>query len=323
MPALRPVLVAALLATCTAGRAMADVPVSTASPDEARRTALYREGVDLANAGRWDEAVKRFREVVAIRSAPPALFTLAEAEEHLGELATAEHTYERALTEAQAAGATDVAGAARDALSSIEPRVPRLVIVLAQPVDNATATVDGAPAPMGEAVKVNPGERHVVVVAPGRHAFQSSISLTAGQSLSVTAHLRSDDAPSRPPPDSGPPAAVPSAFPTLPLILGGGGLVVGVVGIGLGLAGQSRYSDANSNCTGGVCSRQSDVDNGNAGRTEVMVGTVLAGVGAAAVAGAVVWWLAGRSSSPTSSTGVRVTVSPLRDGAGASVFGSF
>ena len=335
MPAMRPLLVAALLATATAGRAMADVPAgggasSGASADEARRTALYREGVDLANAGKWGEAVKRFRAVVAIRSAPPALFTLAQAEEHTGELATAERTYERALTEAQAAHTADVAEAAREALSSIEPRVPRLVIMLAQPVDGATATLDGAPVAVGEPVKVNPGERHVVVSAPGRRAFQSSISLTAGQSVGVTAQLESEKTKTVTPPPPPPPpppgdlaAQTPAPFPFGPVIVGAAGVLTGAIGAVIRVAGQSRYDSANGQCVSWVCSQPSVVDDGNSGRTEIIVGTVVIGVGAAAVVGAVVWWLVGRPSTQTVGSGVRVTLSPLRDGAGAWVVGRF
>jgi hypothetical protein len=310
MPAMRPLLVAALLATAMAaamvGHAMAGGPAgSGAGPDEARRTALYREGVDLANAGKWGDAVKRFREVVAIRSAPPALFTLAQAEEHTGELATAERTYERALTEAQAAHTADVAEAARDALSSIEPRVPRLVIMLAKPVDGATATLDGAPVAIGEPVKVNPGERHVVVSAPGRRAFQSSISLTAGQSVGVTAQLESDGTKVVTPTATATASATPTAtadhaaetrapFPYGPVLVGAAGVLTGAIGAVVRVDGQSRYDNANGKCPNWSCPQQSVVDEGNAGRTEIIAGTVVIGVGVAAVVGAVVWWRVAR-----------------------------
>ena len=51
------------------------------TPDrEAERTALYEEGVKLAEASHWPEAVERFQRVVAIRSAPRVRFTLGEAQ---------------------------------------------------------------------------------------------------------------------------------------------------------------------------------------------------------------------------------------------------
>ena len=43
---------------------------------EQERTALYKEGVALAEAGRWAEALTKFEGVVAIRSAPRALIAL-------------------------------------------------------------------------------------------------------------------------------------------------------------------------------------------------------------------------------------------------------
>src|SRR5450631_3529256 len=77
-------------------------PSAVASGDpEARRSALYRDGVSFADAGRWEEAVAKFREVVAIRSAPPALFTLGQAEEHVGRYVSAKRAYAKAQSDAQ------------------------------------------------------------------------------------------------------------------------------------------------------------------------------------------------------------------------------
>ena len=83
-----------------------------AFPDRAKeqeRTSLYREGVSLAEAGRWDEELKRFERVVAIRSAPPALVALATAQEKTDKLASAKRTFLRAEADARAAGDADLA----------------------------------------------------------------------------------------------------------------------------------------------------------------------------------------------------------------------
>ena len=66
-------------------------PPSTDSREE-ERTALYREGVALAEAGKWHEALEKFQAVVAIRSAPAALIALATAQENSGKLAHAART---------------------------------------------------------------------------------------------------------------------------------------------------------------------------------------------------------------------------------------
>jgi hypothetical protein len=322
----------ALSPTLSPAVAYAQTPPPAGSEDQ--RAILYKEGVDLANAGHWDEAVKRFRQVVAIRSAPPALFTLGQAEEHLGELATAERTYERALTDARSAGASDVADAAQKALSAVEPRVPRVVMKLAKSVDGATATIDGAAVTFGEPKKVNPGSHAVAAQAPGRRSFEARIRLTEGQSIDVPVALE----PEAPAPSVVPPAAAPEqgpapsppppapgaarSFPVGPVILGGAGLIAGVVGVVVRLGGQSSYDNANNQCTPG-CPNQQVVDDGNSARSQMLLGTVVLGVGIAAVVGAGVWWAVTPSHPSSASAKAGFGLVPTRDGARASFVGTF
>jgi hypothetical protein len=298
---------------CPPARALADEP-------EARRSALYREGVELANQGQWAEAVERFREVVVIRAAPPALYTLAQAEEHIGRLASAARHYENALAKARAAGVSDVADAAARALSAIEPRVPRLVIWVASGVDHATAAIDGVAAPVGEAVKVDAGDRVVVVSAAGRKPLEWIVRIAEGQSLEVQAALEPTSSPGV---DSSPQRVVPGAVPIVPLVLGAAG--VGAVGAGLAVrvAGQSRYDTASARCVDGVCASQSDVDTGNAGRTQIIWGTVVLSAGASALAAAAVLWFVMPRGASGDQASVRLSVLPSRDGAGAALSGRF
>ena len=334
------VLAAALLA---GHAALAEPARPSGAQAEGRRAALYREGVALAKAGNWEEAVERFRQVVAIRSAPPALFTLAQAEEHLGHLSLAEHAYDRALTEARASGASDVAAAAQQALSAIESRVPRILIKLPRPVASATASLDGASSPIGEPVKVDPGDHHVVVSAPRKRPFQLAVRLTEGQSLDVDATL--DDNPSAPvaPPaaPSAPPepalaaaGAAPSSspsmssmssmFPVGPVILGGAGVVAGVVGLIVRLRGQAMYDAANAHCTAGVCSNPTDVDAAGSGRTQIVTGTVVLGGGLAAIVGAGVWWaLLPPKRQRVDAPSVNLGIGPTGDGVRGVLSGEF
>lgn len=306
---------------------------------EAERTALYNEGMTLANAGRWDEAVVRFRQVVAIRSAPPALFTLAQAEEHVGRLATAQRAYESALRDARASGNTTVAEAAATALTAIEPRVPRIVVRLAAPpASGASATIDGANVALDEPTWIDPGEHVVAVRAPDRRPFESRVSVTPGATSEVSVRLEPvADAPGALPapaqpaataspaaPPATPPAESPAAeAPGLetpaaspapaklragPLLLAGGGVVAAVVGLVVRLQAQSSYDDASSHCGPAGCPSQALVDQGNSARTNMVVGTIVLGVGAVAVASAGVWWL---------------TATPTRDGASATLTARF
>jgi hypothetical protein len=276
---------------------------------ERERTTAYAEGVALANAGRWEEAEKRFRRVVAIRAAPPALFTLGQAEEHTGELASAERTYDAALVGARAAGNTEVAEACRRALAAIGPRVPRVVVRLASPAPGAAVTIDGVSVASDQATKLDAGEHVVAAQAPGRKPFQTRAKVAPGQSLEVTIQLDPLAAPPPPAgpeaPSSAPPAEARSRLPLGPLVLGGAGVVATIAGIVVRFAGQSSYDSASGQCGSGGCPQQSTVDAGNGARTQMLVGTIVAGVGIAAVAGAGAWWWSVGTSS--GSAGATVT----------------
>ncbi len=332
---------AALVCAALAGASLctprnAGAPAA-ASADEERRAALYREGVDLANGGRWEEAVKKFREVVAIRSAPPALFTLAQAEEHVGQLATAERTYERALVDARTSGATDVASAAQKSLAAIEPRVPRVIVRLAAPTPGASVTLDAGPVKLGEPTKVDPGDHAIAGRAPGKQPFDTKVHLAEGQSLDVAVVLEAIPPPPPPPPAPAPtpPPAPPPApetkettssghFPVGPVILGGAGIAAGVVGLVVRLTGQSSYDSASAQCGPAGCPTQQAVDDGNSARTQILVGTVVLGVGVAAVVGAGVWWaLTPRPPAGETSAGVSFGVAPEIGGARAGLGGRF
>jgi hypothetical protein len=274
---------------------------------ERERKAAYSEGVALANAGRWEEAEKRFLRVVAIRSAPPALFTLGQAQEHTGRLASAERTYDSAFNAARAAGNTQVAEASRRALGAIDPRVPRLVVRLASPVPGASATVDGASVEFDQPTKVDPGAHVVAARATDRKPFETRAKLGPGQNVEVTVELEPLLAP--PAPAAASPAVAQAAEPTSepaptdaheeprsasklgPLFLGGAGAALALAGVVVRFAGQSSYDSASGQCGPAGCPSQSIVDEGNGARTQMLVGTILAGVGVAALAGAGVWWL--------------------------------
>src|SRR3954470_13906557 len=106
---LRAMSASALLALTLANHATAQTSVGSSATDrEQERTVLYREGVALAEAGRWADALAKFERVVAIRSAPRALMALGTAKEKAGKWIRAKHTYETTLADAKAAAEADL-----------------------------------------------------------------------------------------------------------------------------------------------------------------------------------------------------------------------
>src|SRR5678815_4359361 len=121
-------------------------PALAQAPDEAvekERTDLYKAGVALAEAGQGGEALDKFQRVVAMRSAPRALLALASAEEHVGRLVSAKRTYVKARDDARAEKDEALAGKADAALAALDPRIPRLALLLPAGAEGAEARLEG------------------------------------------------------------------------------------------------------------------------------------------------------------------------------------
>ena len=176
-----------------------------ATADDAQRTELYREASRFASAGRWAEAKERLRAVIAIRPSPKVYFSLAQAEEQLGQLASAQADYARSLEGAATEGKGDVVQAAELAQRALLPRVPHVrIVVSAEGVRagsgsaasgggvNASATIDDRPVPTGTPVAVDPGDHRLVVSAPAMRSATLSVRLGEGQQLDVPVSLEAE-----------------------------------------------------------------------------------------------------------------------------------
>jgi hypothetical protein len=301
---------------------VASVPARAADPAREReRAALYKEGVDLAAAAKWADAVERFRRVIQIRASPKAMYTLGEAEEHAGQLAEARRSYRASLDAARAASQADVVDLAGQALGKVESRVPQITVKLegktAAHGGDLRASIDGRAAPVGAATDVDPGDHEVRVEATGAASpFVRVVHAVEGQQQEVEASL-AWPAPAAPPPPApvlaSPAAERPRPSPVVLIVIGGVGLAAGIAGLVLRLTGQSDYDGAAGQCTSArVCPSASVASTGNDARERMITGTALLGAGAAVVVGAGVYWFL--SAHPTSSA---LQVGAAVDGAGA------
>jgi hypothetical protein len=308
---------ATLLALAAAERPVAAqqrAPTDIAQTAEDRRTTLYREGVDAATAGRWADARDRFREALAIRSSPKVLFSLAQAEEQLGQVASAQADYGRALEGAKAAAESDVVAAAEQAQRAIEPRVPHVRVVVSG-ASGATATLDEQPIVVGTAVAMDPGAHRVVVSAPGMRAVTASLAIGERQTLDVPVHLE----PPGPPPTrlETAPRVTSSAVPwrTIGLVAAGAGVVGIGVGTAWGLVAKSKNDQSNSSgCTGDRCTASAAAVRHDA-LSAASASTVAFVVGGVLAAGGVVLWLV----APTRDADHAVGVTPVALGGGGGI----
>jgi hypothetical protein len=318
--ALLTVLLAAPV-SASADPAPSSAPVGNAEKPEDRRTALYREGVEAATAGLWADARDRFRQALAIRTSPKVLFSLAQAEEQLGQVASAQADYGRALEGAKAAGEGEVSQAAEEAQRAIEPRVPHVrIFVSGAPPSSASATLDQAPVAVGTSIAADPGAHRLVVNSPGMREVTASIAIGERQQLDVPVRLepvgpeaaRSGLARPEASKGSGLPAegstSRASPWRTIGLVIGGTGVVALGVGTALGLVAKSENDESNtSGCHGNNCTpeaaamRHDALNAATASTASFVAGGVLAAAG-------VVIWLVAPSSGVNRSLGAAPVV---------------
>jgi hypothetical protein len=266
------------------------------SHDPAAADELFERGKELLRAGNWPEACAKFEASMELDPAVGTLLKLAKCSEHDGKLALALHDYQTALalnrdkpdqTDARRA---ELDAFTRAALLDLEPRVPKLRVIVLEPPSGLRVTRGGADLPiaaLGEDLPVDPGPFEVVATAPGFQTERRSVVLEPGEIRTLTVSL------SREPPSSRPAASERSptvAFHTRnPDARRLGAYVVGGVGIlSLAVAGYFaietvvKVSDASPYCTNGYCKSQGYNDIGDASRDQT-AGFVLLAVGAGLV----------------------------------------
>jgi len=141
--------------------------------------------------------------------------------------------------------------------------------------------------------------------------------------------------PPTPPPPA--PAASPAAVPqpssdatpsrsVAPLILAGGGGVLAVVGAVVLAGGIKKVNDVEKECPTHSCTNGTLAEEGNAGRSQQVLGGALLGVGVAAAGGGLLWYLLSSPSGDTNSASSQhATARPMIGPgfAGISLAGSF
>jgi hypothetical protein len=316
--------IAALIALACASStapAVARAPTSRAENAEDRevqRTELYREAMRDAGGGHWAEAKERLRAALAIRSSPKVLFSLAQTEEQLGQLASAQGDYARALEAAAVEGKADVVQSAELAQRALFPRVPHLRVTVAAAGGGAgSATLDEQPIALGTAVAVDPGEHKLVVRAPGLRTATVSMRVSEGQQVELPVTLEVDRgaptlaAPS-PPPSAPPPLSLasapvasaegadarPGAAPlrTVGYVVAGLGIFGLGAGAAFGLESIAKHNDAQRVCPGVSCS-PSGASLWHDAVTFGDASTIAFAAGGAALLAGTIFWLAAPKSN--------------------------
>lgn len=207
---------------------------AVAQSDAAMAESLFREGKRLMGENKPAEACPKFAESFRLDAGLGTLLNLAACHEAEGKLASAWAKFTEAETRARREGDNARAEFAAAHGRALEPRLSRLVIVLApgastEGLDIAIDDRHLSSAAFGLPMPVDPGTHHVTATAPGKKPWTSDIATPAeGQSAAVTIpvlELAAESsapggaapAPGAAPPPPGVTPPPPSTGPTPPL----------------------------------------------------------------------------------------------------------
>lgn len=258
--------------------AQTPAPPPGASADIEAARALFREAVDDARQGRWNEARDRYARSLALHDDPVTRYSLAVTDLEIGRLVEARDGFQTYLaqTERSSAG-RDYRDDAHRALDALEPRVPSIEVTIAPPDVESSILVDGTPI-AGRRFDLDPGPHWIEVTADGYARHTEDVTLREGEHRTLSVTL--DAVEPSVLPTAEPPERPGDAFPTGPVVLMAAGGAVGLTGLGVGLAAVGRASG------------RADDDPALEGiRRQATAGDVMAVVGVAAAAGGLVWWL--------------------------------
>jgi hypothetical protein len=268
----------------------------------ARARELFQDGVAIETGGDYAGALKKFKEVAAVKKTPQVLFHIALCEEKLGKLAEALEVYNQASA---AAGKdpklAEVKRTVDEAAQGLEKRVPKLKVKRGKGARSASVVVDGQKLETGallEPLRLNPGKHVITARARGKDNFKAEVELAEGEQRSLVIKLDNfEDGDDDPGDEPDPPPPTPGGERSaLPYVIGGAGLVsLGAAGVFYALR-SSADSELRDQCIGTLCPSSAH-DTWQRAHTMNTLSNVAAGVGIAALGVSAVMLLVGGSSS--------------------------
>jgi hypothetical protein len=324
--------------------ALSVAPAARADDDDRNKavaTDLFDAGVRKMKDGQCDqppikdravceEARDAFKRAYALYPGGlGALRNLAYVEQHLGLVASAARNF-RELTRKAPLDPNPArrlwAEFAQKEFESLAPRIPRLTIeVPAERPPEMKLLLDGNALPDAAwqtALEIDPGKHTVRAEAPGYVAFEQSFDLVEKQEKRLIVELlpapeEERKEPSAPAPTLAPVAETPKPKSrVLPLVVSGVGVVTVGVGLGLGYVAIQKKKDA--------CGDEHfcEPDTLESGRSTARASTIVTSIGAATLAGGLVWYFL---SAPRKSgeAAARVVPSVGPRGGGVAAIGTF
>jgi len=280
------------LAISTFAISMALAPAASADKAED----LFKEGVALRESNA-EQACQKFEESLGFNPAAiGTLLSVAICDEERGRIASAVGKFRDVADRAREQNYGEYLRAAEAHLAALLPDLSHLTLTFAELAPETKVLLDDRVVGVEQMGKlaVDPGDRVIVVTAPGRVAYRTTVRIEKRETKTLEIPRLAN-------------SVVKSSRRTIGKItVAAGGAAIGT-GIVLGLVARSRYNSAaeelcTKNAAGELVCSGDGASRIESARTLGNVGTVvtLVGIGTALVGGAL-WW---RSSTAERTGGV-------------------
>jgi hypothetical protein len=293
--------------------------------DDGAIKAKFANALRLHKAGKFDEALPIFRELVQVTQSPNARLYVGLCLEQLGK--NAEAYKEMAQTVKDATAHADpkydqTREAAQAELAVLNVRVGKLVVTLPETPPGLVVNVDGAPIAerdIGASMVLEPGGHRVEATATGQTPVTREVTLEGGETRTVTIAFSKPEPVAAPKPHPAP--EPPASRATMRLAafsavgVGGAGLAMFAV---TGVMAKGKYNSLKSACGDRPCTDpkySGDIDSGKTLQTVANVGLVIGVAGL--VGGGALFYFGSKKDAP------RASATPLPGGGYMSYAGSF
>jgi hypothetical protein len=271
---------------------------------------LFARGKQLIDQGHTSEACAAFAESEKLDPAGGTLLRLALCHEAEGKLASAWLDFTEVVrvskeTAGEATKLTERVRIAREHLSALEPRLPKLVVSVPEGtrVDGLQVTANGIPRNpgiWGVAVPFDAGDVEIAASAPGHKTFRTTVRAEEGKAVSVEVPpLEADAVPEAPAPAT-PHEEAPKSSTLRTVGIGVGAAGIAALGIGayFGVTAISKWNDSSKDCPGALCNAQG-VSLANDAKQAATLSDVTFGIGVAAVAAGIILFVVGAPKTIT------------------------
>jgi hypothetical protein len=160
-----------------------------ARADAATAQALFDQGKKLMGEKKYAEACPKFEESQKLDPGLGTQTNLAICYEAMGRTASAWSLYLEVAGAAKATNQPDREKKARDAAKALEPKLSKLTIEVASPVDGLEIKRNGqvvGQATWGTPIPVDPGDVKLTAVAPNRKLWETSLTIDKPGDSKVT-----------------------------------------------------------------------------------------------------------------------------------------